>query len=505
MTTLVCRDSAPRRHVHRAIRCVCRTVLGTAIAPALLAAQTTGSTGDSLSLAQAIDLALRRGPSARSAEYQRNAARYRDAAFNARLLPQLSLAGDLPIYSRAIIPVVQPDGTTRFVAQQQRQSALTMQLAQRLPFTGGDLFIASGLTNVNILGQQETRLWRSTPFQIGIRQQLFRPNALAWDNKEQDIRTDVAERQFLENRETVAQQTAVFFFDLFAARTALANAEANARVNDTLFVLNKGRYEVGRIGENDLLQSELAILRSRNAVDAARLNAQRAAASLRLQLGLPDDQPIALAVSNILPAVVVDTVIAVREALRNAAQLRDLDLQELQQKRRVNEARRNTWIGTTVSASVGYNQSAPTVGESYRSPLQSQQFSVGVELPLVQWGARSAQIQAARADQERVMTDARRTREQRAQDARFAALELEQASRLLATAAKADSVGSKRFEVARNRYTIGRIDISNLFIAQVEKDQALENYVQALRGYWDAFYRLRRLTLYDFVQNAPIR
>ena len=44
-----------------------------------------------------------------------------------------------------------------------------------------------------------------------------------------------------------------------------------------------------------------------------------------------------------------------------------------------------------------------------------------------------------------------------------------------------------------------------LFIAQVEKDQALENYVQALRGYWDAFYRLRRLTLYDFVRNAPIR
>ncbi len=460
---------------------------------------------DSVSLAQAIDLALRRGPSARSAERLRDAARYRDAAFNARLLPQLSLTGDLPIYSRAIIPVVQPDGTTRFVPQQQRQSSLTMQMAQRLPFTGGDLFVASGLTNVNILGQQETRLWRSTPFQIGIRQQLFRPNALAWDSKEQDIRTDVAERQFLENRESISQQTAVLFFDLFAARTALANAEANARVNDTLYILNKGRYEVGRIGENDLLQSELAILRSRNAVDAARLNAQRAAASLRLQLGLPDDQPIPLVVSNDLPTTAVDTAIAVREALRNAAQLRDLDLQELQQKRRVNEARRNTTIGTTISASVGYNQSAPTVNESYRSPLQSQQFSVGVELPLVQWGARRAQIQAAQADQDRVLTDSRRSREQRAQDARFAALELEQAARLLATAAKADSVGSKRFEVARNRYTIGRIDISNLFIAQVEKDQALENYVQALRGYWDAFYRLRRLTLYDFVRNAPIR
>lgn len=458
-----------------------------------------------LTLEQAIAIAMQRGPSARSAASTRDAARYRDAAFGARLLPQLSLSGDLPIYSRAIIPVVQPDGSTKFVAQQQRQSALSLQMAQRLPFTGGDLFVSSGITNINVLGQQDTRLWRSTPFEIGIRQQLFRPNALAWDTKEQDVRSDVAERQYAETKEAIAQQTAVLFFDLFAARTALSNAESNARVNDTLFTLNKGRYEVGRIGENDLLQSELAVLRSRNAVDAARLNAQRAAASLRIHLGIGPDTPLEIQVSNDVPNVVVDSTIAVREALKNGAQLRDLDLQELQQKRRLAEARRNTSIGTTVSASVGYNQTAQTVGDAYKSPLQSQQFSVGVTMPLVQWGARRAQIEAAQADQDRVATDARTTRERRAQDALFATLELEQAARLLTTAAKADSVGAKRFEVARNRYTIGRIDISNLFIAQVEKDQALENYVQALRGYWDAYYRIRRLTLYDFVKGAPIR
>lgn len=488
------------RVVGRTLTAICAMLLMAPVGRSARAQSTT-----TLTLDQAIAIAMQRGPTARSASSSRDAARFRDNAFNARLLPQLSLAGDLPIYSRAIIPVIQPDGSTKFVTQQQQQSALSLQMAQRLPFTGGDLFVSSGITNINILGQQNQKLWRSTPFQVGIRQQLFRPNALAWDNREQDIRSDVAERQYAEARETIAQTTASLFFDLFAARTALANAEANARVNDTLFTLNKGRYEVGRIGENDLLQSELAVLRSRNAVDAARLNAQRAAASLRLHLGVPIDAPIELQVTNDVPAVVVDTTVAVREALKNAAQLRDLDLQELQQKRRVNEARRNTSIGTTVSASVGYNQTAQTVGDAYKSPLQSQQFSVGVEMPLVQWGARRAQIQAAQADQDRVAIDARTARERRAQDALFAALELEQASRLLTTAAKADSVGTKRFEVARNRYTIGRIDISNLFIAQVEKDQALENYVQALRGYWDAYYRIRRLTLYDFVKGAPIR
>lgn len=458
-----------------------------------------------LDLDEAIRLALSRGPASRSAGYERDAARWRDRSFNARLLPQVALDGDLPIYSRAIIPVIQPDGSTKYVSQQQRQSALAMRVSQRLPFTGGDLFVATGVSNVNVLGTQETNLWRSTPFQIGISQQIFRSNALSWDTKEQTLRSDLAERAFLEAREDIAIRTSNLFFTLFAARATLANAEVNARANDTLFLLNKGRFEVGRIGENDLLQSELSLLRSRTALDGAKLAADRAAAALRVQLELPPGAPLDLRVTNDVPRLIMDTLAVVRRALENASQSRGRDLQETQAKRRVNEARRNSGFGATVNASVGYNQTATTFNDAIRSPLQSQQFSVGVEMPLLQWGARHAQIEAARADQARLLTDARTARENQAQDALYAALGLAQAERQLEIAAKADSVGAKRFEVARNRYSIGRIDFSNLAIAQTEKDQALQGYLESLRGYWDAYYRLRRLTLWDFVRDEPLR
>ncbi len=465
----------------------------------------TAAAGQTLSLDDAIRLALTRGPAARSAGFEREAARLRDRSFNARLLPQVSLAGDLPVYSRAIIPVVQPDGSTRFVPQQQRSSSLAMTVAQRLPFSGGDMFLSTGVSNVNILGQQTTNLWRGTPFQVGVRQPLFRANALSWDSREQDLRTDVAERQYLEAREDIAQRTSNLFFDLYAARATLANAEANASANDTLFRLNKGRFEVGRIGENDLLQSELSLLRARAALDGAKLAADRAAASLRVQLGLAPDVPFDLQVTNSVPRVIIDTLAVVQRALDNASQTRGRELQDVQQRRRVNEAKRNTGFGASVNASVGFNQTAPTFNESFRSPLQSQQFSVGVEMPVLQWGARSAQIEAARADLQRVQTDARTARENQVQEALYAALGLSQAERQLEISAKADSVGAKRFEVARNRYSIGRIDFGNLAIAQTEKDQALQDYLRSLRGYWDAYYRLRRLTLWDFVRDEPLR
>jgi outer membrane protein TolC len=469
--------------------------------PARVHAQAT----EPLTLERAIEMALQRGPSARAMASFREAARWRDRAFASRLLPQLSVGGQIPVYRREIVPVVQPDGSQLFVAQEQRSSALTMSVSQVLPYTGGSLFVNSGLSNVNTVGQQETRLWRSTPFQVGISQDIFRLNTWAWDAREQDIRLDVAERQYLETRENIAMQAAALFFDVFATRTALINAESNASVNDTLFTLNKGRLEVGRIGENDLLQSELRLLDAQTRLDQARLDADRAAAALRLYLGLPPDAPVDVQVTNVIPTIKPDTALAMREALKNAAAIRELDLQDVQNKRRVSEARRSSAFNATVTAGVGFNQSSQNFDGVYRDPLQSQNFAVGVQVPVLSWGGRKAQIEAARADQMRTTNDARLAREQRAQDAIYAARGLELAERRLTFAAKADTVGAKRFEVARNRYTIGRIDISNLFIAQGEKDQALQGYVNALRGYWNAYYQLRRLTLYDFVKNEPIR
>jgi outer membrane protein TolC len=97
------------------------------------------------------------------------------------------------------------------------------------------------------------------------------------------------------------------------------------------------------------------------------------------------------------------------------------------------------------------------------------------------------------------------TRENTAHEAHFAVLELEQARRALLLSGSADTVAAKRFEVAYNRYVIGRINIDNLYIAQNEKDQARTQYVQALRQYWQAYYLLRRLTLFDFETGRPIQ
>ena len=459
-----------------------------------------------LTLQQAVEMAQKQGYQARAAVATRDAARARDHAFGARLLPQLALSARAPTYARTITPVTQPDGSTIFTPVQITNSSADMTVAQKLPFSGGTFSITSSLQRYEKTGGNAQQLsWSSSPVTFSLEQPVFRPNTFRWDSREQDIQLDLSERQYLEARETIALQTTNAFFDFYVAKKTLDNATANAAINDTLYTLNKGRLEVGKIGENDLLQSELALLRSRSALENAKLEYERSLAAFRLSLNLDPGTPLDVSVPAGIPQLRPDTTIAVAQALKNRAQMSDLELQSVQARRRVAEAKLTNGPGATVSASVGFNQTAPDVNLVYQNLLQAQRFSLGVNVPLFQWGARGADVQAALADQKRVDATSRASREQIAQEAHFGALQLTQATRNVALSAKADTVAQKRFEVAYNRYVIGRIGIDNLYIAQNEKDQAVNQYLQALRNYWSAYYRLRQLTLFDFESGAAIK
>jgi len=458
-----------------------------------------------ITLQRAIAVALENGDPARAAVATRDAARFRHRAFFSRQLPQLSLNGVVPSYNRDIIEVVQPDGTTLFRPRDQTDASLNMTMTQQLPFTGGSFFVNSRLSRVKVTGTNAFRSYSSTPFAVGLRQDILRPNVAGWDRREEAVRSDLSERQFLEAREDVAIQTVNLFFDVYAARVALQTATRNAAVNDTLYTLNKGRYEVGRIGENDLLQSELALLRSRTNHDGARLEYDRAAAALRMALNLAIDAPLEVTIDAQVPTFEADTARAVSEALKNRAAVSDVALQDVQARRRITEARLAQGIGATLSASYGYNATGDELSRAYHDLQEARQFSLSLQFPLWQWGARKETVQAAESDRDRVASNARTTIKQTTQEAHFAALQLSQARRGLGLSAKADTVAQKRFEVAYNRYLIGRITIDNLYIAQNEQDAARTQFVQALRSYWQAHYRLRRLTLYDFEAGTIIQ
>lgn len=469
----------------------------------LFAAKIAGAQ-EPLTLQDAIRMAQKQGPSAQVARSVRDAARARNDAFNAGLLPQVVLSGDAANLNRGINPITLPDGSISFVSQAQNTSTLGLSVAQKIPLTGGTLAIGSSASRIDLFGDRTARTYSTTPFFISLTQDLFKPRDLVWNEKLQSLGATVAERAYLEARQDVAGTIAGAFFDLYAAQMSLKNAQANVAVNDTLYTLNKGRYEVGKIGENDLLKSELQLLRARASLEDTKVQRDRAEAALRRQLVYPDARPLTIVTPDAIPVVDADPDLAVSEALRNSSSMEQNRLDETQAQRGITTARLLNRFNASVTASVGFNATAPEFARAYQNTLSKQTATVGINMPMIQWGAGRSQVEAAKADEMRIQANNKSRRDALAEDARFSVLQLQQAQRNLVIAAKADTVSAKQFEVARNRYTIGKISNTDLYNAQNDKDQAVLAYVQALRSYWTAYYHLRRVTLYDFETKTPL-
>ncbi len=456
-----------------------------------------------LSLRECIRLARENGPlgvMARSAFENRESSH---RSFIATFYPQLTMQGEVPGYTHSINPIVLPDGTSIFTPQSEADASVNLGLTQKIPFTGGQLSLQSGLNRIDLL-ETKSYYYRSTPLTLTLSQPLLQINTMRWDLKAQDLQYQMATRQLAEGMEDCAIDVTDKFFDLLLSLMSSQNAASNVAINDTLYRISRGRFNVGKIAENDLLQSELAYLNARTQLENANVSLARAQQALKAALGLAPTLSIVLLPPTDIPAAGIEPSVALARARQNRSDVLGFDLQMLTAERGVAQARSDNSFNATMTASIGYNQRAPALPDAYRDLLDQSQFNVGFSVPIFRFGAGSAAVDAPVAAQKQTEASVVQQRNAFEQEVLYQAARLNLLREQVAVAAKSDTIAQRRFEVAKDRYVIGKIDIPILFIAQSEKDNARRANVQTLWDYWSTYFRVRRLTLYDIETGTSL-
>ncbi len=450
-----------------------------------------------LSLQDCIRLARVNGPlgsMARSA-YESKVAT--NSAFTASYLPQLLLRGDLPGYYRSINAITLPDGSSIYTPQSQANSQVNLYLTQKMPFSGGTLSLSSGLNRIDLM-DTKSQVYRSNPLSMSLTQPIFQINTMRWDMDAQELRYKMSTRELAEAMEDCAGEVTTKFFELYMAYLNASNASLNLAINDTLYKISKGRFNVGKIAENDLLQSELAYLNAQTQLENANVGLYRSQNNLKTALGLSPTAAVVLLPPSRIPEVDIDAAKALEQALQNRSDAVNFELQKLTAERNVRQAKSDNYFNATLTASMGYNQRAPLLNDAYNNLLEQRQFSLNFSVPIFRWGAGSSLVDAAIADQKRTEVSVGQQRYDFEQEVLYQAAHLNLLRKQVVVAAKSDTIAQRRFDVAKERYLIGKIDIPNLFLAQSEKDNARRANTQTLSDYWSTYYRVRRLTLFDF-------
>ncbi len=457
-----------------------------------------------MTLKDCIDYARRHSPSYQKAKNDYIATINTYKAFKASYLPQLELNGSAPGVERAINRITQPDGSANFVSQSQMFSSAGLSVSQLFAPTGATFSVSSRISRMDMFGEMETSYWLATPVQVSLNQPIFRYNSMKWDNKIQDMRNRNAQKRFNETMEDIAIDVASAFFDLYIAEMRVKNTSFNKAVNDTMYRVSQGRYKVGKIAENDLLQNELALINSEINLEQAYLDLQNARDNLRLTLGMPLKDTIVIEPQTVVPIGEITYELALEAAMENRSDILAYEIAKVQADMEVNRIKSDNNFNANLSASFGLNQTAGDLPDTYKDLLDQERVNITFSMPLFQWGKSKYEYEAALARQEITHNEMDYALKKFKQTLKYETAKYEQYKKQLEVAEKSMNVAERRFQVARNRYMVSKINMDSFYMAQNEKDNAFTGYIRALKSFWLAHYRMRRLTLYDFINSAPI-
>lgn len=90
------------------------------------------------------------------------------------------------------------------------------------------------------------------------------------------------------------------------------------------------------------------------------------------------------------------------------------------------------------------------------------------------------------------------------QDIRIKVIEFNARIRQCEAAAKAQDVARERYAITLERFENGGVTVTELNTSQDELNSANDEYVSQIASYWNAYYEIRQLSLYDYVQRRDI-
>lgn len=454
-----------------------------------------------MSITDIIERSQSQSPDFKIAETRRENRYWQYRNFKSNYNPQVRLISNNAgaLYNNSYSPILQPDGSIKYLQVNQFNPGVNFALQQPVQWTGGTVSVNSIYNYFNNY-VDNTSQWNGSTFNIRLSQPIFSYNQYKWDKRIQPIRYEESKRDYAEAMEAIARDAVDNFFNVLQAQIDEQIALYNLANNDTIYKIEQGRYNIGTTSLDKLLQVELQLLRSRQEVAQAQLNLQTSSLELRTYIGLRTGESFDLKLPDEIPVIVVNEESAIRYAKETRSAFIAFERRKAEAEASVAQAKSQRY-NVDITGGFGLNSVGANLNDLYQDPARQQFINVTFNIPLIDWGRRKSMMQSAYANKrltDYLIAQDEVTFEQTilTQVRQFEMLKLQ-----IEITKKADEVAFERYNVAQNRYLIGKIDITNLNIALNEKDDAKRSYIVALKSFWTAYFELRRLTLYDFASQ----
>ncbi len=453
------------------------------------------------SLFELVQTARTQSPSWLQAETLKENKYWEYKTYKSNYSPQLTLEGTLPNYQRSFSSVQQNDGSYIFQPLSNNRSNLSLQLNQVIGATGTRIFMSSSAQRFDDFDRDFTQ-FNGAPIQVGVYQPIFQFNTLKWDKKIEPLKYEESKKQYFEDLEQISIDVTERYFNLLLAQINLTMANKNLSNNDTIYRIAQGRFQLGKIGENDLLQLEANLINSELDVSQAQLNHETSTLELKAFIGFKENQALELLLTENIPQFDIDEERAILEAKKNRVSSIAFRRRVLEGERGVARAKGDNGVKLDLNAAYGLNNRGDAFSSIYDNPNDQQSISLNLSVPIVDWGRQKARIKTAQANQKYIEYQVQQEQLNFEQEVLTKVKNFKLLRKQLKVRKKSDDIEQRKYYISKELFLIGKIDITTLNIALKDKDAAKRNYITSLKDFWTGYFEIRKLTLYDFEKNS---
>lgn len=458
-----------------------------------------------LSLQNVVDLAITKSSAVKNVQNKHIRNFWRWKNFNAQFLPQLKFNSTLPEFKNTPEEVTQPDGSKEYIHVNELKMDGRISLNQRIAATGTYISAYTDLTRLQNNGIDETTIqFNGSPFSIFIWQPLLDFNWNKWNKQTEPLIYEESEREFIESIENISFNATRRFFWYLMAQTNFNLAKSNLKNSKENLKIAEVKMHLGHISQNNFSRIKLSVLNAEKALSKAQMDLKNADFNLKSYIGLDQNTEIELEVPLNMFLNDVNAEIALAQAMENRKETIMAERRLISAERDLVRAKRNNGPKITISGRYGMSNSSDIYSEVYTASEPSQELRLNLAIPLVDWGLSASEVKMAEYNRDLAVYDV----EQDMKDfKRSVIIQVEQFKLLnkqMKTVQEADVVAENGYIIALKKFQNGEISITDLNISLSDRESAKRDYIRSIEDYWKAYYKIRMLTLYDFVLNQKI-
>lgn len=459
-----------------------------------------------LNLQKTVELANDSSLSAFRAKNRYKSSYWEYRSFKAARLPSLTLH---------ITPLrYNSDFTRRYDSQKdievyrQQQSLYiygNLSAQQNFDLVGGTFFIDTELGYFRNFGSQKQSQFSSVPIRIGYRQELLGYNRFRWEKKIEPLKFKRAKMQLISEMEETAEVAAIYFFDLAMAQAEYELAKENIANSEKLYNIGVEKQKIASLGQAELLTLKLDKVNASNALQNSEIQLKRAMFALAAYLNLEKDTKIRLQLPDLPKDISILQDEAIHYAKENNPQYIETQQKVLESQQTLDKRHKETIFNASISASIGFNQVAESFRNVYHNPLRQDIIGITISIPIIDWGVRKGKYNMAKSNLTIVKLSAQEDELRLEKEVIMTVDDFTRQQQLIRSALEAMELANIAYEQTQERFIIGKADINSLTLSNNRRQEAQRNYVGSLRNYWQSYFKIRKLTLFDFVKGEPIK